>query len=200
MPPATEQQLLFAARGGDRAALETLLRPHEARLYHLSLRMLHHPQDAADCTQETFLRAITRLHQFDQRSAFATWLTRIAIHEALSMLRKRKVRRHVSLDQTHNDARGHATTMADQLADHRELSPASGVQEKEMIEQLHEAIARLEADQRAVLLLRDLEQMDYQQIAEVLDMPVGTVKSRLFRAREALRSLMGQADAKGGAS
>ncbi len=182
--------LLLQARAGDRAALEALLRGHEERLYNICLRLVRHPQDAADLTQDTFVQAITHLDQFDQRSQFGTWLTRIAMNQCFSHLRKAKVRRAVSLDQDRPDAGGQPHRLADDLADHRELSPQLDVQEKEMLERLHAAMGALDADHQAVLVLRDLEQMNYDDMAQTLDLPVGTVKSRLFRARTALREQM----------
>ena len=195
MDHAPDSPLLDAARRGDRGALGRLLRLHEPRLYHVCLRMVRHRDDAAELTQDTLVKTIQHLDTFRGDAQLATWMTRIAINLCLSHLRKRKVRRAASLDAPTphpSDHQGKPATPAAALADHREPTPASRVQLQEDADQLQHALDQLEPDHRAVLLLRDLQQLDYAHIGQVLDCPVGTVKSRLFRARLKLREALTQ--------
>ena len=189
MPHDPHPSLLDAARRGDRGALGQLLRHHEPRLYHVCLRMVGHRDDAAELTQDTLLKTIQHLDDFRGDAQLSTWMTRIAINLCLSHLRKRKVRHAASLDQTPAADRP-APPAAAFLADHREPPPDSRVQNREAHDQLQLALQQLDPDHRAVLLLRDLQQLDYAQIGEALDCPVGTVKSRLFRARLKLREAL----------
>ena len=111
------------------------------------------------------------------------------MNQGIPRLRRRRLRDHASLDsaRTHPAESDQASTLRKVLQDHREPGPEQRVEDQEMIDQLLSAIDRLDTDFRAVLVLRDLEDMDYQEIAQTLDIKVGTVKSRLFRARLALR-------------
>ncbi len=189
MTPTAEQALIAKARKGDRQALGELLMAHQDRLYSVCLRMLSHPDDAAEVCQDVLLKIVQGIGRFRGESGLATWMTRIAMNQSISHLRKRRLRRAVSLDQaTQTDFQGdQATALRHQLADFSEPGPEQSVQEGEMLEKLQQALANLDDDFRAVLVLRDIEQMDYAQISQTLDIPVGTVKSRLFRARLALR-------------
>ena len=196
MTPSEDHGLIERARRGDRAAVTELLQAHERRLYNVCLRMVRHRDDAAELTQDAMLRIVQHLDEFRGDAKLSTWMTRIAMNGCLSFLRKRRLRQTVSLDAGGADeTTGGRAALAQAIADHREPSPGSRVEQAERLEQLREAIGRLEPDHRAVLVLRDLEQMEYQEISETLDWPLGTVKSRLFRARLALRQAIGAGDA-----
>jgi len=191
MDSADEQALIDRVQQGDRAALGGLLRLHERRLYNVCLRMVSHRDDAAELTQDTLLKVVEKIDGFRGDAKLSTWMTRIAMNLSISHLRKRKLRHTVSLSLTGaavQDAPG--PTLADRLPETREPGPEQCVQQGEMLDELQHAIAQLDDDQRAVLVLRDLEDLDYHQIAQTLELPVGTVKSRLFRARLALRQHM----------
>ena len=194
MPATDEDQLVAQAQAGDQAALADLLQSHQNRLYNIVLRMVHHREDAAELTQDAMLKIVQHIGDFERGSAIGTWMVRIAMNLSISHLRKQKLRRAVSLDVNGSGVFGNAAAPNDQsaplrsrLADEREPSPDECVQQREMMSRLTDAIARLEADFRAVLVLRDIDQMDYQGVSQILSVPVGTVKSRLFRARLALR-------------
>lgn len=190
--PTADQTLLEQIRLGDRAALGQLLLKHEKRLFNTALRMLSNRDDAAEVTQEAMLKIIQHIDAYRNEAQITTWMTRIVMNQAISRLRRRKLRDHVSLDSARpsSDGEDQATALRRVLEDTRELGPDSGVEQSEMIHHLHTAIDRLDEDFRAVLILRDLREMDYAQIADVLEVKVGTVKSRLFRARLALRAEM----------
>lgn len=189
MTPTAEQALLAKARRGDRQALGELLVAYQDRLYSVCLRMVSHPDDAAEVCQDVLMKVVQGIGRFRGESGLATWMTRIAMNQSISHLRKRRIRRTVSLDQASQTDRDddQASALRHQLADTREPGPDQRVQESDMLERLQQAMANLDDDFRAVLVLRDIEQLDYAMISQTLDIPVGTVKSRLFRARLALR-------------
>lgn len=185
----SEAQLLERARLGDQVALGQLLERHQQRLYNVALRMVGNRDDAAEVAQDALLRVVEHIDDYNGESALTTWMVRITMNLAISHLRKRKVRQAASLDVGGEDD-DQTTALRRQLADEREPGPVSNVETSEMLGHLHRALAGLDEEFRAVLVLRDIDQMDYQQIAVVLSVPVGTVKSRLFRARLALRQEM----------
>lgn len=191
-PAAADQPrvLLAAVRRGDQSALGRLLELNQTRIFNACLRMLTNRDDAAEVAQDTMLKVVEHIQDFNGQSEFSTWVTRIAMNLSISHLRKRKLRQTSSLDSSGNGAGrddDQATALKHELSDRREPSPDLNVQQREMVAHLHAALARVDDDFRAVLVLRDIEELDYRQIAEVLAVPVGTVKSRLFRARLALR-------------
>lgn len=189
MTQLSEAQLVDAVQSGDQTALGRLLQAQQDRLYNVCLRMLGNRDDAAEIAQDAMVKIVEHIGQFKGQSAISTWTTRIAMNLCLSHLRKRKLRKTVSLDGSdgqdgHDDQ---CNALRHHMADQAEPGPAQRVQQKEMIQMLHQAMGMLDDDYRAILVLRDIDQMDYQQIADVLTLASGTVKSRLFRARLALR-------------
>jgi RNA polymerase sigma-70 factor, ECF subfamily len=193
MTPSPEQALLAKAKKGDPQAMGELLLAYQDRLYNVCLRMLSHPDDAAEVCQDVLLKIIQGIGKFRGESGLATWMTRIAMNQSISHLRRRRLRRTVSLDQPGRSDNGpddQASALRHQIQDTREPGPDQCVQDTEMLSRLKQAIGHLDDDFRAVLVLRDIQQMDYAQIGKTLDVPVGTVKSRLFRARLALRQEM----------
>ena len=183
--------LLRRVHAGDRGALGELLTAYQPRLYHMALRMVSNADDAAELTQDAVLKAIKHVDSFNAEARFSTWLMRILMNQAISHLRKRKLRKTVSLDQSATDNPASPTLGAGLSAD-REPGPDQRVENKDQIERLLNALEGIDPALRSVILLRDLQEMDYQQIAETLAMPIGTVKSRLFRARLALRKAIDQ--------
>lgn len=196
MSQSAEQQWLERIRAGDGRALAELLQAHQRRLYNVCLRMLSNRDDAAEATQETMLKIVEHIGTFRGESQVSTWMIRIAMNQATTRLRRRRRRPTVSLDghangQAHDDQ---AAALRDALPDTREPAPGASVETSELRERLVLALAKLDETFRAVVVLRDVDGLDYQQIAEVLDLPVGTVKSRLFRARLALRQQLQEID------
>ncbi|MCC7147222.1 MAG: sigma-70 family RNA polymerase sigma factor [Phycisphaeraceae bacterium] len=188
MPHLIDKDLTRQVMEGDRAALAQVLVAEQTRLFNTVLRMLNRRDDAEEVTQEAMLKIVQHIDDFRGRSCLATWMTRIAMNLAISFLRKRRNHPVVSLDQA--DGRFEAASSAllrNRLEDSREPPPGYRVQQEETARLLQGALENLEDDLRAVVVLRDVQDLDYQQIAEVLGVPVGTVKSRLFRARLALR-------------
>lgn len=183
--------LVRCAQGGDHAALAVLLRRHERRLFNVALGLLRHHADAQDATQDALLSVVRRLDTFRHESAVSTWMTRIVLNACKDQLRKRKRRPATAFSALNGAAsRDAGTPTADRFEQLREPSPAAGVETHERHQRLRDAVAGLEESFRVVLVLRDFDDMDYAQIAEALELPLGTVKSRLFRARLMLRDLL----------
>jgi RNA polymerase sigma-70 factor, ECF subfamily len=194
MAVANEPQLLSRIMRGDRGALGELLVHYQHRLYNVCLRMVGNRDDAAEVAQDTLLKVVEHIRDYNGQCAISTWMIRIAMNLSISHLRKRRLRRTASLEGTTGPAGGNGedqgTALREQIANPREPGPHQSVQQREMIGHLHQSLTRLDDDFRAVLVLRDIDELDYQEIADVLGVPVGTVKSRLFRARLALREEM----------
>jgi RNA polymerase sigma-70 factor (ECF subfamily) len=183
-----DRTLLEAGRRGDHAALSQLLHRHHHRMFGLCLRIVHDREMAADLLQDALVKVIHALDSYDGRASFTTWMTRIVINVCLSKLRSEKLRRHGSLDAPMTTPSGdRESSLGTSLSQSREQSAAQSVEEKEDREQMLSALSSLDPEQRVILLLRDQRGLDYEQIGDVLGIAVGTVKSRLFRARAALR-------------
>lgn len=172
---ADDTDLVTRAAAGNREALEVLLDRHADRVHSICRRIVLDPEDALDATQEALLSVARGVARFDGRSAFTTWLHRIATNAALDELRRR--RRRVP-----------TTAPRDDLPD----SSASPVEQRVAAKlDVDAALARVPDDFRVAVVLRDLCDLDYPEIAEVLEVPVGTVKSRIARGRQALHELLG---------
>jgi RNA polymerase sigma-70 factor (ECF subfamily) len=175
-----DASLIAATLAGDTAAFGRLVGQYQDRLYNSLLRVLGSSEDAADITQDAFVQAFTKLNTFRGSSAFYTWLYRIAFNLAMSHAR-----------------RGHESTSLDGLKalvgeEPMDGAPAveSGLILQERIDLVHSALAQLGMDYRQILVLREIDGYSYEEIAEILALPVGTVRSRLFRARMHMRDLL----------
>jgi RNA polymerase sigma-70 factor, ECF subfamily len=182
--------LLGKARAGDRAAYGQIVLLYQDRLYNALLRMIGDVEEARELTQETFARGLEKIDSFRGEASPYTWLFRIGINLAISQLRKSQRRRTFSLD---GGSDGQVDSQGDQASNlmQRVASPQSMPEEiaerRERHQIVLDALGRLDPEYRAVLVMRDIEGFDYAQMADVLGMPLGTLKSRLFRARLALR-------------
>ena len=182
------------ARSGRPAAYGTVVRLYHDRLYNAVYRLVRHHDDAAELTQEAFTRGFEKMGGFRGDSGPYTWLFRIAMNAAVTRIRKGRRRRTGSLDALDADAAGVGGYQiggggAGALPD-RGVGPADRAEQSEDGRAVLDALGRLDAEYRAILVMRDLEGFDYRQMAEILDLPLGTLKSRLFRARVALRELL----------
>ena len=179
-----DELLIRRAQRGDADAFELLLE-HQKNVYNLCYRMAGNPDDAMDLSQETFLRAWRCLDQYQFASAFSTWLYRLCSNICIDFLRRR--RRQQTVPLTFEDADGEEQTYA--VPDAQPL-PEEQVELKLTRETLAAAMAQLLPEHRAVLQLRVVNEMSYEQIADVLDIQIGTVKSRLSRARNQLKKIL----------
>ncbi len=174
---------MAAIRRGDSAAWGTLARRYQHRLYAICVRMVNNREWANDLTQEAFVKVIQGFGTFDDKARLSTWMIRVTMNTCLSALRAQKVRKTARLEAVH-DAKSPGTVPRD--ADW-EPSGHSRVERGEERRRLLAALDLIDPEQRAILILRDGRDLDYDEIAVTLGIPVGTVKSRLFRARAALR-------------
>ena len=174
-------------RKGDMEAFSLLVAKYQDRIYNMLLRMVSRPADAEELAQEAFLRAMERIGQFGGRSKFYTWLFRIATNLAISRQRRRGRIKFHSLDGPEEYDGRAPRALGAALATRREVGPLTAAVAKETNARVAAALDELDEEFRLVVVLRDIEEMDYAQVAEVMDVPVGTVKSRLHRARGMLR-------------
>jgi RNA polymerase sigma-70 factor (ECF subfamily) len=188
----TDAELATASGQGDPAAFGELVLRHQDRAFNLAFRLTGSPEDAADAVQEAFLKAYRGIPSFRRQSSFYTWLFRILVNEVRSRRRSGAARvSSFSLDAAEGRSaeRGDpAAGPAGLRADGPDPSEQASLAERRQI--VEEALQSLEFDQRAIIALRDIEGRDYAEIAEVLGCPQGTVKSRLHRARMALKDAL----------
>ena len=185
--------LLQRAQGGDRAAYGQIVVLYQDRLFNAVLRLVGDREEARELTQESFTRGLASIASFRGDSAPYTWLFRIAVNLAISQLRKSDRRRTFSLDASgsaidaQRDGQSQARGLMDRVARDRGETPLQRMERQERDQAVLAALGRVDAEYRAVLVMRDIEGFDYQQMADILGLPLGTLKSRLFRARLALR-------------
>ena len=185
--PLEEVELVERVKAGETEAYEHLVRKYQDRVFNACWRITGHLEDARDLTQEAFLTAFKEIARLRHQSGFYTWVFRIAVNLALSHRRKAQRRRTVSLDQTLGGEGTQAAELARLAGSNPGTDPAKAASDAELQGMVAGALQTLDADHRSVVVLRDIEGFDYREIGEILDLPVGTVKSRLFRARMALR-------------
>ena len=187
---AKDRALLAAHRAGDATALPELLESYQDRLFSVCMRMVNCPERAADLTQESMVKIIMGVDAFAGRSKLSTWIFRVTMNVCLTHRRRQRLRNHLSIDLPASRANGGdegGASIAANLTDTGERSCEETIEARESRRRLYKSMDRLEPDARAILILRDVQELDYKQIAEILEVPQGTVKSRLFRARAALR-------------
>jgi RNA polymerase sigma-70 factor (ECF subfamily) len=182
----SDEALAEAANAGDRGALEVLLARHLDRVHAICRRVTGHPEDALDATQEALIAVTRGLHRYDGRSLFTTWLYRVATNAALDELRRRKRRPEPA--ELSDDRPGRVGSPGG--------TAGSGPVESVVAARLDvdAALARLSPEFRAAVVLRDLCDLDYAEIAEVLNVPLGTVRSRIARGRAAIADQLREPD------
>ncbi len=179
----SDEQLVGRTLTGEHAAFDELVRRHQSRVFNLAWQLCRDRDLADDWAQEAFVRAFEQLRRFDPTRPFTPWLLKVATNICLNQMRRGAVTT-VSLDATEEDD-----------DEPRQLavggpSPATMLEQRELAEWVQEAIARLPAKYRLVIVLRHMEELDYDEIAEATGLPLGTVKTFLHRGREQLRKLL----------
>ena len=184
----SEAALIARCRTGEQAACEALVAEHQAMVFQLGCHLLGNREEAYDLSQEVFLRVFRTLDRFRADASLKTWIYRITINQASNRRRfwsRRNRLAQVSLD-AHVEVHGEPTEPSDASSPHRILAS------KQLAEHLTLALDSLPFDQRTVLILREVEGLAYDEIAQALDIAIGTVKSRLTRARQTLRARLGE--------
>ena len=186
----SDEQLVALTVKGDVSAFNEIVARWESRLYSFVYRYLGDPEDAKDITQESFVRAYSHLDGFRGQSKFSSWLYQIALNLCRSKLRRQKARPTVSIDDREDENPLWA------VADERP-TPADTTLEQERAVAVREALARLPEAQRTVIILKEYNGLKFREIAEILDTPESTVKSRLYHGLEALAKALGHLQAEG---
>ena len=177
-----ERELVQQAKAGDRAAFAGLVSAYEGKIYNLALRYLGSREDAMDASQEVFLRVFRFLPGFQEESVFSTWIYRIGVNVCKDMLHRRLKRAEQPLEVPDEEDEGRPVDVPDLRYD-----PERIMEGVELRQALSDAILALPEQQREIIILRDIRGLSYEEIALALALEAGTVKSRLFRARENLR-------------
>ncbi len=178
-------------RQGDSEAAERLILKYQNRIYNVILKICANADDAAELAQETFVKVIENIDKFEGRSGFYTWAFRIAVNLTLNYCQRSGRLGLKSLDAEDDEHYGQARQQLKEfLNDDSSPDPAAVALNKELCEIVAGALMKLSDAQRTVVVLRDIEGMNYAQIAKVLDVELGTVRSRLSRARSNLREIM----------
>jgi RNA polymerase sigma-70 factor, ECF subfamily len=183
---STDTALLARLKAGERAAFEEFVAAYQGLVYELSYRLLGDPEDARDATQETFLKVYRHVGNFRGESGLKTWLYRIAVNQASNQRRwwwRRRKKETISLDIAGDEGR---ETLADRLAA-RGATPEQIALDRERESWMMTALESLKHDFRVAVVLRDVQELSYEEIADTLGISVGTVKSRIARGREELR-------------
>ena len=186
--PFDDATLVGQARKGDMKAYGLLVTKYQHRVFNMIYRMVGRRADAEELAQDAFLKALERLDQFRGQSKFYTWLFRIAANLAISHRRRSGRIKFHSLTRSDEYDGGQADELTAEISRRRTAGPVEAAAAAETSQLIATALEELDDEFRVVVVLRDIEDMDYAQIGRVLDLPVGTVKSRLHRARCMLRN------------
>lgn len=172
--------LIKKARRGDGRAFSMLIENHERFVFNVVYRITGNAEDARDVSQEAFIKAFKNFESYDESSAFSTWLYRIAVNTAIDYIRKRKKENSISFE--------------DYIVDEKNQKGDSGIEEKviskEGVKNIISAVNMLDDEFKTVIVLRDMEGMDYKEISDITGLPLGTVKSRLSRGRGKFRQMI----------
>ena len=179
---APDEELVAATKDGDELAFETLVKRHQRRIFALAFRYTRIREDAEDIVQETFQKAFVHLQKFEGKSSFSTWATRIAINQALMLLRTRRALHEVPVDDSSGD---HGTTPSPDLAD-ISPDPEATYLQKEKAQIVSTAIRRLRPGMRRAVELRELAELSTRETAGLMGLSVAAIKTRLFHARKEL--------------
>lgn len=187
VPDAQDEAFLELLRAGSGDAFGVLIDRYQHPVYNLIARLVDDPVEAADVVQEVFLKVFRKIGSFRGQSSLKTWIYRIAVNEASN--HRRSVRRHRGREVEIEPAREESAVTGEYLIDQCR-SPYEQAAGAEMRRQVEEALAKINPDFKAAVVLRDLDGLSYEEIAEVLQVSLGTVKSRILRGREALREAL----------
>lgn len=178
-----ESDIIQQAKNGDQQAMGILVNRYSKRVYNLALRIVRNKEEAEDVLQDTFLTVVAKLHMFDGRSSFFTWVYRIATNSALMLLRKKKIRKANFKDNDFDPEQTELNNLVDWSQD-----PTIDVANEEVRKKIDEAISALKDKYKTVFVLRDIEGLSTREASEILNITEENVKIRLLRARQYLRN------------
>lgn len=184
--PEDELQLVRKAQQGDLSAYDDLVRRYQERIYATVYHMTANHEDATDLAQESFIKAFQALKSFKGDSSFFTWVYRIAVNKTINFLKQRKSRTHLSLNDLDLNAENDPALVA--LISHK--TPRRDLNLVELQAKLNEAMQKLSDDHRLVVTLHDIQGLSHEEISEIMDCNIGTVRSRLFYARQQLQGYL----------
>jgi len=176
-----DMELIAKALKGEQKAYDRLMSKYQQMIHNLIFRMIYKKEDVEDLSQEAFIKAFNSLEKFDKQFSFATWLCKIATNNCIDYLRKKKLSTF-SIDK---EIESDEDNMQFEIPD-KNFTPDKNILDSERKKVLQDAIQSLPEKYRQVIILRHQEEMDYEEIAEKLDLPLGTIKAHIFRAREML--------------
>jgi len=182
---ADDRALVLSAREGDMEAFEELVARHRDKIYARAYSMMRNEEEAIDLSQEAWVKGWQRLAQFQGDSSFGTWMTRIVINLCLDALRKHKRQRTESMDAIEEES-GSVERQMPVITP----NPTAGLERAELRQRIDTALHQLSNEHRTALVLHEFEEMEYKQIAKVMDCSIGTVMSRLFYARRKMAALL----------
>ncbi len=185
----TDQEIVVLARAGEEAAYRELIRRYERPLFSLLYRMVRDRELAEDLAQETFIKALNAIESYRPEYKFSSWIFKIANNAAIDHLRRRELDTLSLEGSPHAETPDAVEATALQIGDRQE-SPLDAVEARELGGQIEQAIARLRPEYRSCILLRHVEGRAYEEIAEILNLPLGTVKTYIHRARNELRQAL----------
>ncbi|SDK23572.1 RNA polymerase sigma factor [Natronincola ferrireducens] len=181
-----EDVLIDKARQGDIESFELLIKAYQQRAFNIAYRILGNLEDANDVTQEALLKVYRSIHNFKGNSSFSTWLYSIVNNVCIDFLRKNKKAKVLYIDNQYQEE-GYQREIPDEIN-----TPECLFEKKEVKKMIHDAINQLNHEQRTIIVLRDIQGFSYQEIAEILNVSVGTVKSRINRGRSNLKLLINE--------
>jgi RNA polymerase sigma-70 factor (ECF subfamily) len=180
-----DKALVRAAQKGDLGAFEELVARHRDKIYARAYSMMRNEEEAIDLSQEAWVKGWQRLAQFQGESSFGTWMTRIVINLCLDQLRKQKRQRTDSIEVMNEESGGVERQMPVVT-----VNPTAGLERGELRQRIDRALGQLSYEHRTVLVLHEFEELEYKEIAKVMDCSIGTVMSRLFYARRKMAALL----------
>lgn len=181
-----EKELIQKCKEGDIDSFELLIESYQQRVYNIALRMLGNKEDASDIAQEVFIKIYKSIAGFKEEASLSTWIYRIATNVCLDELRKRKKTKVISIDST---IQLEDSEVSMQMPDERP-QPDELLTQKELKQEVQKAINDLKEEHKTVIILRDINGYSYEEIAKILDCTLGTVKSRINRARNTLKNIL----------
>lgn len=183
-----EKKIIKKAIKGDTQAFEKLIIQYEKKVYNICFHMFKNEHDSYDVSQEVFIKVYQSLDKFDFKSSFSTWIHRIAVNACIDEIRKRK-RKESKTESIDNTYDNESRTIQKQYVD-KTLTPEENVLKKERINDIKQALDQLKEDHRMIIILRDVKGYSYEEISNILDCSLGTVKSRIARARSNLKEII----------